>query len=271
MYSYEGKIAFIPGGSMGIGAAIASELAMLGVGIVLFARNEDMLLSTQQRLKKISRHPSQLVNYYVLDATDFASVQHTFAIAIEKHGTPYFLINCIGIARPNYFENIHPNDFDTIIKTNLYTIWNTTHVLVPYLRKKQRGHIINISSVAGYIGVFGYTDYSMTKFGIIGFSESLRQELYKDNIYVSILCPPDTDTPGLAEENKTKPKETIAIGGKAALMQPETVARALIRSIPKHSAIIYPNFDSRFSVVLKRLFPSLVDRIIKNTIRKVQK
>ena len=122
MYSYEGKIAFIPGGSMGIGAAIASELAMLGVGIVLFARNEDMLLSTQQRLKKISRHPSQLVNYYVLDATDYAAVQVTFTTAIEKYGIPYFLINCIGIARPNYFENILPKDFDTIIKTNLYTI-----------------------------------------------------------------------------------------------------------------------------------------------------
>ena len=119
MYSYEGKIAFIPGGSMGIGAAIASELAMLGAGVVLFARNEKNLRDTLHILKAFNKSPSQVIDYYVLDATDYAAVQVTFTTAIEKYGIPYFLINCIGIARPNYFEYIHPNDFDTIPESAL--------------------------------------------------------------------------------------------------------------------------------------------------------
>ena len=92
---------------------------------------------------------------------------------------------------------------------------------------KKGSHVINVSSIGGFIGVFGFTAYSASKFGLIGLSEALRGELKPRGIAVSVLCPPDTDTPGMARENKTKPDETHAISGNVKLMSAENVAKAL--------------------------------------------
>ena len=103
------------------------------------------------------------------------------------------------------------------MKINLYGARNAIAALLPHMRN-QGGHIVNVSSIAGLIGVFGYTDYCASKFGLIGFSEALRSELDSQGIMVSVLCPPDTDTPGLAEENLTKPPETLAVSESACVM-----------------------------------------------------
>ena len=124
--------------------------------------------------------------------------------------------------------------------------------------------------MAGLIGVFGYTDYSASKFAIIGFSEALRSELKQYGITVSVLCPPDTDTPGLDEENKTKPEETKAISASAGLMQPDEVARALIKGMQKEKFLIIPGLDGKSTFMAKRLFPRLVEFIMDRQIKKVQ-
>ena len=142
--------------------------------------------------------------------------------------------------------------------------------MVPHM-KQRGGYILNTSSVAGFIGVFGYTDYCMTKFGIIGFSDALRQELAQYNISVSVLCPPDTDTPGLKAENMTKPAETKAITGNAKLLQPEFVAEVVLRGIQKKQKMIIPGFDGKMSLILKRFFPGLIDWVMNLSIKKIQK
>jgi short-subunit dehydrogenase len=136
--------------------------------------------------------------------------------------------------------------------------------------KEHGGYIVNVSSIAGFIGLFGYTDYSASKFAIIGFSEALRSELKRYGITVSVLCPPDTDTPGFHEENKTKPEETKAISGSAKLMQPDEVARALLSGMRKEARHIIPSFDGKLIFLLKRLLPGLVEFVMDSTIKKVQ-
>jgi short-subunit dehydrogenase len=137
--------------------------------------------------------------------------------------------------------------------------------------KDRGGYIINVSSIAGFIGVFGYTDYAAAKFGVVGFSEALRSELKKYNIAVSVLCPPDTDTPGFAEENKTKPEETKAISSTARLMKAEDVAKALLKGMKKQEFIIIPNFDGKFTYIMKRLLPGLVEMVTDSQVKSVQK
>jgi short-subunit dehydrogenase len=88
---------------------------------------------------------------------------------------------------------------------------------------------------------------------------------------VSVLCPPDTNTPALEVENKTKPEETKAISENAGLMQPEDVAKALVKGIQKKRSIIIPGFEGRMTCHAKRLVPSLVERVMDRTIRRVQK
>lgn len=269
MRSFKDKNAFITGGSTGIGLAVAKALAAEGCHVSVFARSVFKLeLAKDQILEQAAA--SVKVKVYSMDASDPQQVQHTFARAVEENGIPDLLINCVGIAQPDHFENISFESFDTTLKTNLYSTWNTVHEIVPYMKAKG-GHIVNTSSIAGFLGVFGYTDYCMTKFGILGFSEALKSEMKRFNIGVSVLCPPDTDTPGFEAENKNKPEETKAIAGNAKLLQPETVAKALLSGIRKDKFLIIPGADGKLTYYLKRFFPWLVEMVMNSSIQKVQR
>lgn len=270
MNFYQDKIAFITGGSTGIGLAIAKSLAAQGSHVVIFARTVSKLESALESIKLSQKNTTQKINYYSVDTADNNDVKTTFEKAIHEIGTPDILINCVGIAQPDYFENISFDIFDKTIKTNLHSTWNACHAIVPYMKQKG-GYIVNTSSIAGFLGVFGYTDYCMTKFGIIGFSDALRQELAQYNIAVSVLCPPDTDTPGFEAENKNKPAETKEIGGKAKLLHPEVVAQAVLKGIQRKKKMIIPGTEGKLTLLLKRFFPSLLEWIMNSSIKKVQK
>lgn len=270
MSFYLNKIVFVTGGSTGIGLAIAKTFARQGSNVVIFARTVSKLENAVKEIDASNQSMTKArVNSYSVDTSDFNDTKTVFEKAINENGIPDILINCVGIAQPDYFENITPEIFDKTIKTNLYSTWNVCYTLLPYMKQKG-GHIVNTSSIAGFLGVFGYTDYCMTKFGIIGFSDALRQEVARYNIAVSVLCPPDTDTPGFEAENIHKPKETKAIAGNAKLLQPEFVAAEVLNGIRKKKKMIIPGMDGKMTLLLKRFFPSLVEWFMRSSIQKVQ-
>jgi short-subunit dehydrogenase len=137
--------------------------------------------------------------------------------------------------------------------------------------KAKGGKIVNTSSIGGFVGVFGYADYSASKFAIVGFSEVLKQELARYNIKIQVLCPPDTETPGFETENKTKPEETKKISETAKLLQPEEVARQAIKGIESDGFFIIPGFDGKLTHFMKRHFPFVVNSVMEGAIKKVQK
>ena len=269
MHFYKNKTAFITGGSTGIGLAIAKAMAKEGARVVLFARTIEKLEQAVKEIRMIAGTEAK-ASYYSVDTSKSDEAKAVFDSAVNETTIPDFLINCVGMARPDYFENITPDIFDKTIKTNLYSTWNSAYSILPYMKQKRCGYVVNTSSIAGFLGVFGYTDYCMTKFGIIGFSDALRQELASYNIIVTVLCPPDTDTPGFELENKNKPEETKAIGGKAKLLKPEEVADALLKGLRKKKKMIIPGVEGKLTLILKRFFPSLLEWIMQNSIRKVQ-
>jgi short-subunit dehydrogenase len=180
------------------------------------------------------------------------------------------LINSAGRARPDYFDRIPCEQMDATMRVNFYGVWHSVSALLPHMKQKG-GHIANVSSIAGFLGVFGYTDYCASKFAVMGFSEALRSEVKPYDIRVSVLCPPDTDTPGLAAEEGTKPEETRMIAANAKVLQPEAVAKALIKGIERGRFMIIPGLDGKFTWLIKRLFPRLVDAVMDMKIRKAQK
>ena len=137
--------------------------------------------------------------------------------------------------------------------------------------KEKGGRIVNTSSIGGFVGIFGYTDYSASKFALVGFSEALRQELKKFNIKVQVLCPPDTDTPSFVVENLTKPEETRRISESARLMTPEAVAAETVKALERNQFMITPGFDGKLSFWLKRHFPFIMDWILDSAISKAQR
>jgi short-subunit dehydrogenase len=266
MKNFENKNVFIVGGSTGIGLATASKLGLLGANIIIFARGKEKLEKAVQETIRYCKD-KQKVTFMQLDVSDNSKVNTVMTKAVNSFGVPDLLINCAGRAFPNYFENITYEQFDETMKINLYGIYNTVSCLVPHM-KEQGGYIVNVSSIAGFVGVFGYTDYCASKYGIIGFSEALKSELKKYNIAVSVLCPPDTQTPGFELENITKPEETKAISANTKLLKPEEVAGFLIKAMQKKKFMIIPGFDGKLTFLIKRLFPGIVEFIMDRSIKK---
>lgn len=270
MRTFEDKTVYIPGGSSGIGLSAARLLASLGAHVILFARTKERLEKALGEIRENRKSEKQRFACMQMDVSKHDEVTCVMSRAVEEFGIPDLLINCAGRAYPNYFEQIPYEQLDETMKINFYGAWNTVHALVPVM-KQRGGHIVNVASIAGFLGVFGYTDYAASKFAIVGFSETLRSELKRYGIRISVLCPPDTDTPGFQRENRNKPEETKAISGAAKLMHPDDVAQALIRGVQKGKFMILANPDGRLVYRLKRFLPSLLNWVLDSRVRKVQK
>jgi len=265
-----GKNVYIVGGSEGIGLETAKILAGLGANILIFSRNEGKLRDAVEKIKSNRVSDSQKFSYLPVDITDNDGVISIMETAAKDFGVVDILINSAGRARPRPVEDIDYSQFDEIMKTNLYGIRNAVAAVLPYLKGKG-GMIVNVSSMVGFVGVFGYTDYAASKFGVIGFSEALKSEVKWHNIDVCVLCPPDTDTPGYAEEMKTKPPETRAISNAAKIRSARYVAKALVKGMKKKKFLIIPGFDSKLTYYAKHLAPSLVDFLMDARIKKARK
>lgn len=249
----------ITGGSSGIGLAIAAWLIQQNTELLLVARN-------QKKLEQAAAHLTSTygintgVQTLSLDIADRAAVTEKLGEACSDELAPDLLVNCAGMAHPDYFQKLDSDIFDATVRTNLTGTWNVLKAVVPFMKPGSR--VVNVSSVAGLVGTFGYTAYAATKFGIIGLSEALRNELSLKGIRVSVLCPPDTDTPQLEQENLTKPPETKAVNGNAGILKPEQVAKALFKGLRKNRFIIIPGFQSNMIFFLKRLFPGIIYSMI---------
>jgi 3-dehydrosphinganine reductase len=260
------KVIFIAGGSTGIGLSIAIELSKHNNTICLFARDIKKL---EQAKAAVEASGKTRCLVYAADAKNYEALKPVLNGAVRENGAPDLVINCVGRAYPEHFLDITAPMMQDTMMTNFGSMWNVAHILAPHMKAKG-GRIVNTSSIGGFVGVFGYADYSASKFAIVGFSEVLDQELNRYNIKVQVLCPPDTETPGFAVENQTKPEETKKISESAKLLQPQEVARQAVAGMEGNSFMIIPGFDGKLTYWLKRHLPSVVRMVMINTIRKVQ-
>lgn len=267
--SFDDKVVYITGGSSGIGLSTAELLAREGADVLVFARGRERLEEAVRSIGAARKRETQRIGFRQMDVSDYKEVARVMREAVAEFGPPDILINSAGRAYPDYFENISFEQFDETMHVHIYGIWNTVSALLPHL-KERGGYIVNVTSLLGFMGVFGYTDYCASKFAIIGFSEALKSELKPQGVGVSILCPPDTDTPGFEVENRRKPPETVAISEGGGVMQPEKVAEVLLKGVRKGKFFICPG-SSGMIFYLKRFFPWLLDLVMDRAIKKTRK
>jgi short-subunit dehydrogenase len=267
---FRNKTVYLVGGSSGIGLAAAKELARRGADIVVFARGRTRLSNALDDISACREYPRQRMLSVPMDVSCWREVKDGMQKTVAFFGAPDILINCAGRAYPRRFEDIEIEQFEETMQINLMGSIHTVVALLPSMKEKG-GIIVNTSSVAGLVGVFGYTDYCASKFGIVGFSEALRSELKPSGIKVQVLCPPDTDTPGYAVENLTKPEEAKKISSAAGVMSAEQVASALIKGLGSDRFLIIPGFDSRLTCFAKRYLPGLVEWVMNRQIASVGK
>ncbi|MBM4319249.1 MAG: SDR family oxidoreductase [Deltaproteobacteria bacterium] len=274
---YKGKKVLVTGGSSGIGKAAAIHLAGWGADILLVARGRDRLATfgdpryggLDQAAEEVGRvGTGGRIETLSLDVTDRPAVRAAVPVAIELLGGLDVLIHCAGIARPGPILELTDEIFDQTMLVNYTGTVNMVRAFLPHFLAQKKGRIAMVSSLAGLVGVFGYAAYAPSKFAVAGFGDVLRQELLDTGVGVTVVYPPDTDTPQHTEEVPFLPPETKAIAATAKLMAPEAVALEMLRGIASGTFHVVPGFQNRFIVGLYGMAPFLVRSILDGSARK---
>jgi 3-dehydrosphinganine reductase len=203
--------AIITGGSSGIGRALAAKLAADGYNLSLIARREVLLGETAAEIRARFAKPGQEVFTRPADVADPEAAKAAVEDAVARLGAPDLVITSAGMAHPGYFEDIPLRVHEQSMAVNYFGTLYVVSASLPSMRARRSGRIVMIASGASLIGIFGYASYCPSKFALKGLAETLHAEVKADGVGISIVYPPDTETPMLAEENKIKPQETKLI------------------------------------------------------------
>ncbi len=175
--SLEGKLALVTGASRGIGRAIAQELTRAGAGVVIGYRS-----GKDEAEQLASEIGARAVQADVSSADDAKRL-------VEEAGDVDVLVNNAGLTRDGLLARMSDDDWDTVLQTNLSSVFYTCRAVTRPMMKKRAGSIVNISSVVGVHGNWGQTNYAASKAGIIGFTKSLARELGSRNIRANVVAP----------------------------------------------------------------------------------
>jgi 3-oxoacyl-[acyl-carrier protein] reductase len=207
--SLQGEIALITGASRGIGAAIADELAAMGATVIGTATSESGATAIGERLAAQGGHGR------VLDVTDGVAVEALIDGIAKEFGAVSILVNNAGITRDQLLMRMKDEDWQTIIDTNLSSVYRTSKAVMRGMMKAKKGRIISIASVVGLTGNPGQANYAAAKAGVIAFSKSLAREIGTRGITVNVVAPGfiDTDmTRALPEASRQALLGQIALG-----------------------------------------------------------
>lgn len=227
MQDIKNKVALITGGGRGIGRATAIELAKEGVNIGLVGRTLENLEKVKAELEAYDVN----VAVATADVTNLDEITKAVESIKSELGPIDILLNNAGISKFGGFMELTPEEWTNIIDVNLKGVYYTTHAVLPEMIERQTGDIINISSTAGEKGGPVTSAYSASKFGVIGLSESLMQEVRKHNIRVSTMTPSTVATEMAAELNLTD-------GNPEKVMQPEDLAELIVIQLKLHPRVV---------------------------------
>ena len=221
-----GRVALVTGASSGFGEAVALGLAKAGAKVALAARREDRLRDLAARIEAQGGEAVVIV----ADFTDEAQAQRAVHEAEAAFGQVDILINNAGVM---YLESVATADLGrwrAMLELNLLGLIAATQAALPGMTARKDGHIVNIASTAGHISNPLSAAYSATKFGVIGFSESLRKEVHKDNIRVSVI------SPGMAA---TELRDHIAVPAVQSALNKSAAAMRQLTAEDVADAILY--------------------------------
>ncbi len=259
----------ITGGSTGIGLALARQAAAAGARVSLIARDERKLAAARSTLQAAVPGSAPAATASADVASEVAVLAALRAVE-AVHGPTDVLITSAGVARPGYFEEVPVAVYERTMAVNYFGTLYPVKAVVPAMRARGRGAVILISSGAGLYGFFGYTPYAPSKFALRGFAEALRAELHGTGVHLSIVYPPDTDTPQLAEENLTKPAETKALTAGGGLWTADAVARVTLRGLARRRFAIAPGFQLTALLWLHSVLAPVLHWSFDRTARKAR-
>jgi 3-dehydrosphinganine reductase len=263
----------VTGGSSGIGKATACLFASAGAAVTIIARRAPELEAAAARIAA-ARPDGDRTRVLALraDVTDSAALRAAIGVACERFGVPDVLVCSAGIARPGHFATLGEEHFRVAMEVNYFGTLVAVRSVLGDMITAGRGHLVLISSGAALTGLFGYAAYGPSKFAVRALAETLRAELAATPVRVSVVYPPDVDTPQLAEENRTKPAE-LAMLSAPRPWSAEKAARVIVAGIARGAFVITGSWELRLLVyghsvlgpVLRRYF----DRVARKARRRL--
>jgi 3-oxoacyl-[acyl-carrier protein] reductase len=218
------EISLVTGATRGIGKAIAAALGEAGATVIGTATSA----SGAERIDAALAEKSIAGRGLVLDVTDAAGIDAVVKTIGAEFGAPTILVNNAGIARDNLLLRMKPEDWATVLDTNLGAVYRLSRACLRGMMKARRGRIVNIASVVGVSGNPGQTNYSAAKAGMLGFTKSLAREVASRNITVNAVAPGFIDTEMTQSLTDAQREPMLAQVPLNRLGAPEDVAQAVL-------------------------------------------
>jgi NADP-dependent 3-hydroxy acid dehydrogenase YdfG len=233
----EGRVVAITGASSGIGEATALACVAAGAKVALGARRTDRI---EELATKIRADGGEAVAIET-DVADEASARAFVEGAREQLGGLHGLVNNAGVMLLGPVEGADTDQWRTMVEVNCLGLLYCTHAALPVMREEGAGHIVNVSSVAGRVAALGSAVYNLTKWGVVGFSEGLRQEALHANVRVTIIEPGfvETELQGHNEGNPIVMQAMEKMREQIDPLQASDIADAIAFALtrPQHVAI----------------------------------
>lgn len=253
--------ALISGGSSGIGLALAKKLFRNGYNVTILGRDIARLEAARLEIESGRGDTNFRVVAVSTDVVFAESVQHAVNRGVEEFGPPTLVIASAGIVIPRIFKELPLLAFKETMDVNYLGSIHLVRSALPFMQKAGHGRIVLVSSGAGLLGVYGLSAYTPTKFALRGLGEVLRAELKPDGIAVSVVYPPDTDTPMLREEIRIRPEITSRIAATARCSTADDVADSILKGISRNRFSITPGFALTALHYLSGVLAPLANRL----------
>jgi short-subunit dehydrogenase len=260
LFVLNGSRAILTGASRGLGVVLADALAARGVDMVLAARSEAGL---EEARAKVARH-GRRVYTLATDVGQRPQLERLVAFAEEKLGTIDLLVNNAGVEHVSYYEGLDPSAIETFVAINLTAPMLLTRMLLPAMLAANRGHVLNVSSLAG-LGAAAFAEpYVATKAGLVGFNRSLRASMQtrRSAVSASVVCPGFVTEAGMYHDMNVR--HGFVAPASVGTCTPAAVAAASIRAIERDEPeVIVNGLPVRHVLTLATAFPRFVERMAK--------
>jgi 3-oxoacyl-[acyl-carrier protein] reductase len=226
--------ALVTGATEGIGRATALALGRAGYRVGICSRSSDKVAEALAEL----RARGVTTAGAAADVADPAQVRHLVDQVRAELGEIDVLVNNAGVLIARPFDELTLEDWDGTMATNLRSLYLTTHLVLPGMRARRHGTIVNVASLAGRNGFVGGSAYSASKHAVLGFSRSLMLEVRKDNVRVIAICPGSVATGMLRDQAMLKPDHE-------RILRPEDVAASILHVLTLPTGALVSELDIR--------------------------
>ncbi len=263
---------FVTGGMSGLGKALAEIYLRRGSNVALFdLAIRDEVMRELEACKQ--RHTQKLVAY-AANVTELAALTAAVGQAVETIGHPVLAINCAGIQRAAPFDQLTVDDYETVVKVNLFGSRNFAAAVIPAMRPGAR--LALVASMAGFVANYSYAAYCSSKFAVIGLGRVLRLELKPRGIDVSLICPPEVDTPMVEEEARTMHPVSRTLKDLGGTLSVDEAMAGIIGGLDAGRHVIIPGLKARLTYLCNRYLPDfilngVVDRIVRSVLAKMNR